>query len=79
MQLLVAFQTMVTFTSHRTQHLDALCTDHSCTTSVIAARSSACAGSSCSRLPRQHATTVSLTALAVLAAASARCHLCSAG
>ena len=52
---------------------------HSCTTSVIAARSSICSGSSCSRQPHEHAAVVQLVQCACSARSSSWCHLCSAG
>jgi hypothetical protein len=52
---------------------------HSCTASIIAARSSICSGSSCSRQPQDHAAVVSLVQCACSAGSSSWCHLCSAG
>ena len=52
---------------------------HSCTTSVIAARSSICSGSSRSRQPQEHAAVVQLVQCACSAGSSSWSHLCSAG
>ena len=46
---------------------------------VIAARSSICSGSSCSRQPQEHEAVVQLGQCACSARSSSWCHLCSAG